>query len=104
MNENIKSGITTEQWREMMNFFDWKCAYSGIILFKDTKSIGHIVPINKGGTNEIWNLVPMYRPYNSSKYGKDMLKWYKQQDFFSEERLAKIYEWQEYALNKWGAD
>lgn len=30
-----------------------------------------------------------------------MLEWYKQQSFFSEERLRKIYEWQEYAFNKY---
>ena len=30
-----------------------------------------------------------------------MLEWYKQQDFFSEERLIKIREWQEYAYNKY---
>ena len=27
--ENQGRGITKEQWYEMMNFFDWKCAYSG---------------------------------------------------------------------------
>ena len=97
-------GITKDQWLEMMKFFDWKCAYSGIALSKETKSLDHVVPLNKNGEHEVWNLVPMYRPYNSSKHDKDMLKWYKQQNFFSEERLAKIREWQEYALNKWGAD
>ena len=30
-----------------------------------------------------------------------MEKWYRQQDFYSEERLAKIYEWCEYAYKKW---
>ena len=98
------SGLTKEQWLEMMKFFNWHCAYSGITLTKDTRSIDHVVALNKNGEHEVWNLVPMYRPYNSSKHDKDMLKWYKQQDFYSEERLAKIYEWQEYALNKWGAD
>ena len=30
-----------------------------------------------------------------------MEQWYKEQDFFSEERLSKIYKWCEYAKNKW---
>ena len=41
------------------------------------------------------------RSYNISKLDRDMFQWYKEQDFFSEERLQKIYEWQEYAYNKW---
>ena len=94
------NGITTEQWRECMSFFDWKCAYSGETLTKDSRSLDHIKPLNRGGEHEIWNLVPMYKNYNSSKKDKDLLEWYKEQTFFSEERLNKIYEWQEYAYKK----
>ena len=43
----------------------------------------------------------MTRSLNSSKQDRDMLEWYKEQDCFSEARLAKIYEWQEYARKKW---
>ena len=99
------NGITKEQWLECMEFFDWKCAYSGEYLGgKDNQSIrtiDHIIPLNGGGANEIWNLVPMYKPYNSSKHTKDMIMWYKEQPYYSEERLNKIYEWQEYAYDKW---
>ena len=35
--ENQGSGITKEQWFDMMEFFDWKCAYSGITLNKDNR-------------------------------------------------------------------
>ena len=84
-----------------MQYFDWKCAYSGETLTKKTRSIDHIVPLNKKGQNEIWNLVPMCKSYNSSKRDKDMLEWYQEQDCYSEERLAKIREWQEYAYNKY---
>ena len=96
------NGITKEQWLEMMVYFDWRCAYSGKYIGGNTKdrTIDHIIPINNNGEHEIWNLVPMYRPYNSSKHDKDMLQWYKEQTFFSEERLNKIYEWQEYAYKK----
>ena len=100
--EEQGAGITGEQWKEMMDFFDWKCAYSGkSISYKKNRSIDHIVPLVKGGANEIWNLVPMYRPYNSSKQEKDMMEWYTVQDFYSKEKLDKILAWQEYAYNKW---
>ena len=99
--ENQGNGITKEQWLEIMNFFDWKCAYSGERLTKDTRSIDHIVPLNSNGDNMIWNMVPMKLNYNSSKQDKDMLEWYRKQDFYDPKRLAKIYEWQEYAIKKW---
>ena len=99
--QNQGSGIIKEQWLECMKFFGWKCAYSGQVLSKDTRSLDHVKPLNQGGKHEIWNVVPMYRPYNSSKHDKDMEEWYQEQDFYSEERLQKIYEWQEYAYNKY---
>ena len=99
--EQQGNGITKDQWLELMSFFDWKCAYSGETLTKDTRSIDHIVPLNSNGDNMIWNCVPMTRSLNSSKNDKDMEKWYKEQSFYSEARLAKIYEWQEYARKKW---
>lgn len=102
--KNQGRGITKEQWLEMMNFFDWKCAYSGVSLNKDNRSIDHIISLNNNGLNEPWNCVPMLRKYNSSKNTSDMIEWYIQQDFYSEERLLKIYEWQEYAFKKWGKE
>ena len=82
-------------------FFNFRCAYSGQVLSKGTRSLDHIKSLNQGGEHEIWNVVPMDRGLNSSKNDKDLLEWYKSQDFFSEERLQKIYDWQEYAFNKW---
>ena len=102
--ENQGNGITKEQWIEMMDFFDWKCAYSDIQLDKNNRSIDHIIPLNAGGLNEPWNCVPMYMPYNSSKRTNDIDDWYKKQDFFDIDRLQKIYEWQKYAYNKWGGN
>ena len=99
--EQQGTGITKEQWLECMSFFDFRCAYSGEVLSKKTRSIDHIVPLNSNGDNMIWNCVPMKLNYNSSKHAKDMLEWYREQDFYSEDRLTKIYEWQEYARKKW---
>ena len=101
---NQGKGITPDQWKEMMEYFNWSCGYSGIVFYDSknkNRTIDHIVPVNKGGRNEIWNLVPMHKPYNSSKKDNDSLTWYKSQDYFSEERLAKIVEWQQYAYDKW---
>lgn len=103
LEENQGNGITKEQWLEMMKYFNWCCAYSGEYIGGDSKfrTIDHIMALNNGGLNEIWNCVPMYRLHNISKYTNDMLDWYRKQDFFSEERLEKIYQWIEYAYKKW---
>ena len=104
LKERQGSGITKEQWLEMMLWFDFRCAYSGEYIGGDCdyRTIDHIIPLSKGGENEIWNLVPMFRNYNCSKQSNEMFSWYIQQEYFSEERLIKIYEWCEYAWNKWG--
>ena len=101
--ENQGNGITKEQWLEMMNFFNFRCAYSDEYIGgnSDKRTIDHIVALDNGGEHEIWNLAPMYQPYNSSKRNNNMLEWYLQQEFFSIDRLTKIYEWRIYAYWKW---
>ena len=102
--ENQGRGITEEQWKEMMDFFNWTCAYSGEYIggiINEKRTVDHIIPLSKEGENEPWNLVPMLKSYNNSKHTKDMLEWYLEQEFFSIERLTKIYEWRVYAYWKW---
>ena len=101
--ENQGNGITKEQWLEMMNFFEWKCAYSDEYIGGDSdkRTIDHIVALDNGGEHEIWNLVPMYANYNYSKSTKNMLEWYLEQEYFDIDRLTKIYEWRIYAYWKW---
>ena len=99
--ENQGNGITKEQWFECFEFFNWECAYSGIQLTKDNRSIDHIVALDNDGEHEIWNCVPCYASYNYSKHTKNMLDWYLQQEYFNINRLTKIYEWRIYAYWKW---
>lgn len=102
--EQQGDGVTKEQWLEMMKFFGFKCAYSGITLNVDNRTIDHIEPLVKGGAHEIWNCVPMDRSLNSSKCDSDIEEWYPQQDFYDEDKLNKINEWRKYSYNKWGKE
>ena len=99
--------FTEEQVQECIQFFGNVCAYSGEN-FSEEKirclSLDHIIPLAKNGTNFIWNIIPTTFSHNASKGTKDMLEWYQKQDFYLEERLQKILEWQEYAYNKWGSE
>lgn len=78
--------------RDLLDFFDNKCAYTGEPLVP-SYHLDHVVALSKGGTNYIWNLVPSNPFPNLSKNANDMESWYRQQPYFSEERLLKIYEW-----------
>lgn len=98
-NEDIEFNIiSTEEFLSIYDFFDNKCAYSGEPLEKGNWSIDHIIPLDQGGVNELYNLVPCLLKYNSSKHNRDMEEWFRTMECFSEERLAKIYEW--ISLNK----
>lgn len=83
---------TIDQRKEMLEYFNYRCAYTGECI-KDNLHIDHIVPVSKGGTSYIWNLVPSTPFANMSKSNKDMEVWFKEQDYFSQERLDKIYEY-----------
>ena len=107
--ENQGRGITKEQYKECFEWFDWKCAYSGEKLQKNNsiygRTLDHIVALDNGGLNEIWNLIPMRLGYNSSKKNRvDTLDWYMEQEYFDIDRLNKIVEWQIYAYEKWGGE
>jgi len=94
--KNCEGNYTIEQWEKCLEFFEYKCAYSGKEL-ADKETIDHIIPLSKSGTNYIWNLCPCSGSCNSSKRNFELEDWYRKQEYFSQERLNKIYKWIEYA-------
>ena len=75
-------------------FFDNKCAYTGEPL-EDKYHLDHVIAIKNGGSNYIYNIIPCNKLANLSKHTRDMEEWFREQTYFSEERLQKIYEWME---------
>ena len=71
--------------------WDHCCGYCG----EEATSLDHIVPRFKSGSNNRNNLVPACRRCNQNKASHDMAEWYRKQDYFCPERLAKIVTWQE---------
>jgi len=55
---------TAEQWQLLCESFGNVC-----LCCKEEKplTVDHVVPISKGGTNDIWNLQPLCRGCNSSR-------------------------------------
>lgn len=92
METNAEGKYSKEDVQDVLLFFDNKCAYTGKPL-DEKYHLDHIVALKNGGTNYIWNIVPCNHSPNESKGTKDMELWFRQQEYFSEERLNKIYEW-----------
>ena len=82
---------TLEEWNQCLAYFDYRDAYTGEPL--TTTEMEHIMPLSKGGTNNICNIVPANKSTNCSKGKKDPWEWYSQQPYFSWERYIKICMW-----------
>ena len=63
------------------------CAYCGAT---GEMEIEHVIPISKGGTHAMGNIVPACHDCNSSKRAKEVESWYREQPTFCEKRWRKI--------------
>ena len=102
--KNNGGSYSFEQWKECLEFFNYRCAYSGKRLKEEITHADHIIPISKGGTSYIFNICPCLDKVNFSKNNSYLEEWYVKQKYFSEDRLNKIYEWIEYSKNKFPID
>ena len=84
---------TEKEWKECLEFFNYKDAYTGLDM--RTLSRDHVIPISKGGTNYIYNLVPCEFTVNCSKKDNDLFEWYSKQEYFDWDRYTKICLWLE---------
>ena len=63
-----------------------ECGNNCIYCLGDFESIDHVIPLSKGGTNNINNLVPSCLLCNKSKYNRDWQTWYKSQPFYDKQQ------------------
>lgn len=105
----VHSPLLEEMEVEMNKFFGGRCAITGVLLQEGAKdpvkeyTVEHIIALNNGGDDAIWNFLPLSRSVNSSKKDRtDLETWYKNQVIYDEKVWQKILDWQEYAWNKWG--
>ena len=87
-----ESILSTIEIEESLSFFNYECAYSGVPLSCGYE-LDHIIPLSKGGTNQVHNIVPCLSVINKQKNARDIEEWYPQQSFYSEERYKKIKDW-----------
>ena len=88
--------ITDKEWEDCLKVFGYKCCYCGISqedarkrdnnrLHKDHK--------DNAGYNDLRNAIPACRSCNDKKWAFDMEEWFRQQSFFTEEKLEFINWW-----------
>ena len=67
------SGVKRSQWQDRLEEFNNCCAYC-LKPLGSNAAVDHIVPVSKGGTSYIDNLVPACKSCNSSKGSKSLLQ------------------------------
>jgi 5-methylcytosine-specific restriction endonuclease McrA len=87
MRNSVAIQLTGRQVRERFRQFDNRCAYCGCT---GDLHIEHVVPISKGGTHAMGNIIPACKNCNFSKAAHEAESWYRAQPFFSELRWRKI--------------
>lgn len=85
--------FTEDDWKSAKEYFNNECAYCGCKKVKLTKD--HFIPLNKGGTFSIDNIIPCCQKCNSSKKDLDFKNWYKSNEFYDENRELKVYKYLE---------
>lgn len=87
---NVLTQVKPSAIRSRYAEFDNCCAYCGKQHKAMDLQIEHFVPISKGGTHVLSNIVPACKPCNSSKTDHDAEAWYERQEFYSRKRWLKI--------------
>jgi len=72
-----ESNFTSKDWLNLMQLWNWKCAYCGIKLGRGNRSTDHIIPISRGGENKQDNIVPCCQSCNSRKNDRLLSEWLK---------------------------
>lgn len=87
---NSHGSHTIGDFYKVCEEFEWECSYCGCELNKRSATEDHVIPLVKGGTDLIKNIVPACRSCNSSKQDQDLIKWYPEQDFFDKAKQDLI--------------
>lgn len=82
-----KAQITPKEIRDRFACFGHTCAYCGN---HGDLHIEHFIPISRGGSHVLGNILPACPPCNYSKATHDPSAWYQSQPFFTNQRWRRI--------------
>lgn len=89
--------LTLEQWLDIKQHFNDRCAYCGKELPLEQE---HFIPLSQGGEYTVNNIIPSCKSCNCSKNDRDFFKWYKSYRYYSKKREAIILKYLSYNDNK----
>ena len=90
----LAGGLDAKQWDKTLEFFDYRCAYTGESVTKDSAVQEHAIPINRDrcGLHLYGNVVPATKLANTDKRNRDYRDYLKDKDV---DRLKKIEDFME---------
>ncbi len=65
--QNAGGSYTAQQWLDLCAYYDQRCLCCGL---QEVLTVDHIVPLSRGGSNDISNIQPLCRACNSAKYDR----------------------------------
>jgi len=93
----LDSTLTFEQWENIKQDFNHKCAYCGK---EDKLAQEHFLPLSKGGEYTHNNIVPACKSCNSSKGNKFFHEWYPKYKHYNKAREKYLLQHLGYNDNK----
>lgn len=90
---NRSVSYSTEELKIHLDKFNQQCCYCGTSLDLESRRswcLDHFIPIAKGGSDCLNNLVPSCHHCNSSKQDRDPWEWYQRHPEFKKSRWAKL--------------
>lgn len=91
--KSLPFNFTDDNWKECLEYFDYRCAYCGK---KAKLEHEHFIPIVKHGNYTSDNILCSCRTCNASKADDDFFHWYPLQDFYSKKQEEKILKYLSY--------
>lgn len=88
--QELESSLTVEQWENIKETFNNKCAYCGK---EKPLAQEHFIPVTKGGEHTLNNILPSCKNCNSSKNGKEFHEWYPTFKHYNRQRENFILEY-----------
>lgn len=69
-------GVLLEDWMVILELCDFQCSYCRVDLDSGTGiELEHVIPISRGGWDDLSNVVPACRTCNASKNAKTAAEW-----------------------------
>lgn len=69
---SAKGRVSPRDWRRLCRRYGGRCAYCSA---KASLTMDHVVPLVRGGSNTIGNILPACRPCNCRKQGRFIMEW-----------------------------